>query len=249
MGLTIHWSLQSNIRSPKKARELIAGLRGRALDLPFEQVGDIVELSGSECDSESRERDDPHRWLLIQAGQHIERSAPGGGSISYNVPPTHVIAFETLPGPGCESANFGLCRYPPFLDLEEQEQYVYGKGFVQTRRKMRTGLTGWRWSSFCKTQYASNPDCGGAQNFLRCHLAVIKVLDQAKSLGILDEVSDEGDFWEKRDVRALVEEVGDWNEMIAAFAGQMKDVLGDELEAPITDYSDFEHLEARGQDT
>ena len=37
--------------------------------------------------------------------------------------------------------------------------------------------------------------------------------------------------------------------MIAAFAGQMKDVLGDELEAPITDYSDFEHLEARGQDT
>ena len=77
----------------------------------------------------------------------------------------------------------------------------------------------------------------------------IKVLDQAKSLGILDEVSDEGDFWEKRNIRALAEEVGEWNEMIAAFAGQMKDVLGDELEAPITDYSDFEHLEARGQDT
>ena len=249
MGLTIHWSLRSSTRSPKKARELVAWLRGRALDLPFENVGDIVELTGAECDFDALDQNDPNRWLLIQAGQHVHRPARGGDTHRYNAAPTHVIAFETLPGPGCEAANFGLCRYPPFLDLEEQERYVYGKGFVRTRRKMRTGLTGWRWSSFCKTQYASNPDCGGAQNFLRCHLAVIKVLDQAKSLGILDEVSDEGDFWEKRDIRALTEEVGEWNEMIAAFAGQMKDVFGDELEAPIIDYSDFEHLEARGQDT
>jgi len=36
MGLTIHWSLRSNTRSPKQARETIAHLRGRALDLPFE---------------------------------------------------------------------------------------------------------------------------------------------------------------------------------------------------------------------
>jgi len=36
MGLTIHWSLRSNTRSPKQAREKIAHLRGRALDLPFE---------------------------------------------------------------------------------------------------------------------------------------------------------------------------------------------------------------------
>ena len=57
------------------------------------------------------------------------------------------------------------------------------------------------------------------------------------------------DFWEKRDVRALAEEVGQWNEMIAAFAGKLKDQFGGDLEAPITDYSDFEHLEARGQNT
>ena len=107
MGLTIHWSLRSNTRSPKQARKMIAQLRSRALDLPFEQVDDTVELTGSECDFENHEQDSPHRWLLIQAGQYIERPA-AGGSYSYNVAPNHVIAFETLPTDGCEPANFGL---------------------------------------------------------------------------------------------------------------------------------------------
>jgi len=247
MGLTIHYSLRSSTRSPKKARELVAHLRGRALDLPFEQVGDIVELSGAECDFETLDQDDPNRWLLIQAGQNVDRPASGGGTNSDSVAPIHVLAFEAQPGPGCEPANFGLCRYPAVIEVEDEEHFVRGEGFVRPTRRIRTGLTGWHWSSFCKTQYASNSDCGGVQNFLRCHLAVIKVLDQAKSLGILDEVSDEGDFWEKRDVRALAEEVGQWNEMIAAFAGQLKDQFGADFEAPITDFPDFEHLEARGQ--
>jgi hypothetical protein len=113
MGLTIHYSLKSNTRSPKKARELVAHLRGRALDLPFAQVEDIIELAGEACDFDQRDQDDPHRWLLIQAGQYISRPAPGGGTYSYSVPPSHLIAFETLPGDGCESANFGLlCSGP-----------------------------------------------------------------------------------------------------------------------------------------
>ena len=35
--------------------------------------------------------------------------------------------------------------------------------------------------------------------------------------------------------------------MIAAQAGQLKDLLGDKVEAPITEFPDFEHLEARGR--
>ncbi len=240
MGLTIHYSLKSSTRSPKKARELIAHLRGRALDLPFAQVEDIVELKGEECDFDRRERDDPHRWLLIQAGQYIERPAPGGGTYSYNVAPTHVIAFETLPGDGCEAANFGLCRYPAHIEVADPHRRDQNK-------KLRTGLSGWTWSSFCKTQYASNHNCGGVENFLRCHLAVIKVLDHAKSLGILEEVSDEGDFWQDRDVRALAQQVGQWNETLASYVGELKDLLGNEFDAAITKFPDFEHLEAAGR--
>jgi len=238
MGLTIHYSLKSNTRSPKKARELVAHLRGRAMDLPFAQVEDIVELTGAACDLDQRNRDDPHGWLLIQAGQYVERPAPGG-THCYRVTPTHVTAFETRPGEGCEAANFGLCRYPAHIEVDDPD-------WPHRKRKLRTRLPGWSWGSFCKTQYASNRDCGGVENFLRCHLAVIRMLDHAKSLGILEDVSDEGDFWENRDVRALAQQVGHWNEMVAAFVGGLNDMLGDQVESEITKYPDFEHLEARG---
>ena len=75
MGLTVHYSLRSATRSPKKAREWVARLRGRALDLPFEHVGDIAELSGTECDFEARDRGDPHRWLLVQATERERDSS------------------------------------------------------------------------------------------------------------------------------------------------------------------------------
>ena len=73
------------------------------------------------------------------------------------------------------------------------------------------------------------------------------MLDHAKELGILESVSDEGDFWEKRGIEALSREVGQWNEMIAAWAGQLKDQFGDSLLAAISQFPNFEHLEARGR--
>jgi hypothetical protein len=60
-------------------------------------------------------------------------------------------------------------------------------------------------------------------------------------------VKDEGDFWEKRDAKALVEEVGRWNSHIAGLVGQYKDRMGGDIVAPITEYPNFEHLEADGR--
>ncbi len=59
--------------------------------------------------------------------------------------------------------------------------------------------------------------------------------------------SDEGDYWEKRDIKALAQEVGEWNEHIAGLVGKMKDMFGGNFEAPITEFPDFEHLEAKGR--
>jgi hypothetical protein len=87
-------------------------------------------------------------------------------------------------------------------------------------------------------------------NFLRCHLTVIAMLDRAKQLGCLEEVSDEGGFWKRRDLPALVREIGSWNEMIAAFGGKLKDLVGSgsrELESAIAQFPNFEQLEAAGQ--
>lgn len=226
MGLTIHYSLQSNVRSPKAARQLVEQLRQKALDLPFKEVGEIIEVSGDSADFDKLDRDDPNRWLLVQAGQYVVRDGR-----HFHVQPTQVIAFSTWPGEGSEEANFGLAVYPKTIEVD-------GK-------KVRTGLGNWSWSSFCKTQYASNPDVGGVENFLRCHLAVVKLLDAASDLGLLQEVSDEGGYWKQRDVKALAEEVGNWNTMIAGWAGRLKDSFGEGLVSEIAKYPNFEHLEAK----
>jgi hypothetical protein len=238
MGLTIHYNLRSNTRSPKKARELVARLRSRALDLPFERVDDIIEVSGQACDFYQYDRDHPNRWLLIQAGERV--ADPDYDGHSHSITPTHVIAFSTWPGHGCEEANVGLCRYPAFLEVSNPIR-------PGLKRKISTGLGGWCWGSFCKTQYSSNPKCGGVANFLRCHLTVIRMLDHAEELGILKSVNDEGGFWEKRDVPALACEVGEWNTMIAQQVGQFKDLFGSEFQAAITQFPNFEHLEVTGQ--
>ena len=139
----------------------------------------------------------------------------------------------------------------------------------QEKRKIKTGLgSGWRYSSFCKTQYASSADCGGVPNFIRCHLSVIHLLDRIGQLPTMKvEIDDEGKYgrsyytddpwaeervytWHdgKYDVKALVEEVGEWNEMIATTFGAMNDMLKASgsavgLESPISTFPDFEHLE------
>lgn len=228
MGLTIHYQLQSASRTPAKARQLVEQLRQKTLDLPFKEVGEIVQVSGNGADFDKLGRDDPNRWLLIQAGRSLER-----GGRHYRIPPAQVVAFSTLPGDGAEEANFGLALYP--------------KTVVIDGRRVRTHLDGWSWSSFCKTQYASNPEVGGVENFLRSHLAVVKLLDAAAELGVLKEVRDEGDYWEKRDIKALVAEVGDWNHMIAGWAGRLKDSFGDGVASEIAKFPNFEHLKAKAE--
>ncbi len=87
-------------------------------------------------------------------------------------------------------------------------------------------------------------------NFVRCHLSIVELLDASQKRQLAKvEVNDESDYWDHRDVRKLAETVGEWNEMVAAVAGQLKDAAGGfQLEAPITQFSDFEHLEAKGRD-
>jgi hypothetical protein len=174
-------------------------------------------LEGDECDWKQRADDDPYRWLLIQASAHIalpvQPQEKGRRTTRHlDVHPHHVIAFETEPGDGCEAANFGLCQYP--VEVSHSE---YGK--------LKTKLKGWSWHSCCKTHYASDPRCGGLPNFLRCHLGVVALLDEAKRIGCLTSVSDEGDFWDTRSLERLTKEIGEQSAMLAGFLGALKEML------------------------
>lgn len=107
------------------------------------------------------------------------------------------------------------------------------------------------WGSFCKTQYANDPRVGGTPNFLRAHLAVCAILEKAQDLGFKVHVSDEGGFWAKRDVKALAEEVGQWDQMLAGMFGVLKDATpaGLVAESAMSGRPDFEKLEAEAQTT
>jgi len=311
MGLTIHYTLKSD---QENAKLTVHKMRQLALDLPFEEVGEIVDLKGKQCLTEPRrkglqngdEKNESLFWLMIQAGKHV--TCPWNKRISQTVNPTRIIAFNTWPGPGSEPANVGLCLYPAEVEWEYKpeddqrfEVVTQDDGFgwhefswqkwnrhcrrhhaftrspaaFNEMRKVPTKLAGWQWESFCKTQYASDPTCGGIPNFLRCHISVITLLDRmAKLPGLRVKVDDEGkygpstysDDWKeateagrkptyrrhsgKYNPAALASEVGDWNTMIAGLSGSLSDALagsGIALESPIKDFPNFEQLEFKGQ--
>ena len=70
MGLTIHYDLKGIANND--AAMLVAKLAKRVLDLPFTEVGEIVDLSGRRATSTRATATTQTVWLLIQAGRYIE---------------------------------------------------------------------------------------------------------------------------------------------------------------------------------
>ena len=270
MGLTIHYTVSLPGRTkPEQVKAKLEALRQKCLDLPFKSVTDLMEFSGEACDFNKYGQDDARRWFLIQSheilpytytSKGIPRMAPKigeDGVYHKSLLPEFVIGFEAWAGEGCESANIGLCRFPNTIPIYHKTGTRIGQGGYHEDvlsdtefTNLKVGDDGWTWHSFCKTQYSGNPSLGGLTNFLRCHLAVVAMLDAAEALGFNVKVNDEGQYWDKRDVDALAKEVGEWDALIAGFGGRLKDLAestGMSIEAPITKRPDFEQLEAEGQ--
>jgi hypothetical protein len=244
MGLTIHYSLSvPKDWSAGDIRAKLESLRQFCLDLPVREVSELREFRGDEC--EPGEDDDPCRWAKIQAARTIE--SPWQPDTFFQQQPSHMLIFSVWPAPGCEQMNLGVCSYPPLVCREPPEP----PGRTGAEEKHVVPGEKGTWSSFCKTQFANDPRLGGTPNFLRAHLAVCAILEKAGELGFLVEVSDEGDFWTKRDVRALAETIGKWDRMLAGVFGAMKDAMpeGTALDSAMSGRPDFEQLEAKAQST
>lgn len=248
MGLTIHWELVFG-GDMEAALAKVTQMRQKAMDMSFVEVSEVAHFVGAECDYQQHrsngpkhDEDDAWVWLLIQAQGHDGvRIATDGrrlrkneksqdGCVWISPKPVEVIAFRTWPGEGCEGANFGLARHETSV-WHNGKEYKVGKG-------------GWSWGSFCKTQYANEH---GVMNFVRCHTLVVAMLDYAKELEILKEVSDEGGYWEKRDLKALVEEVGRWDKFVAGFSEMLGAAVGKEnLVSEIANHPQYEKLKELG---
>lgn len=272
MGLTIHYSFETNKKtSVKQAQKIAEDMWNYALSLKnrgaLEEVSELTYVGEAEF-AEIRNLDRAERmahplgWASIQATEHFSKKVVIGKTsgnkritkdIYKNLYPLEGFMFTTYPGEGSEEANFGLMRYPSEITLNVDELYDYRIPNPLKEMTIRTGYKawGWSWGSFCKTQYASNY---GLTNFAQCHIAVCAMLDHIYMNDRLNlEVSDEGGYWDNRSVQKLIQEVGDWNQMIAAFAGVMLDAkntpeLKDTtLIMPIIENPQFEVLETEGR--
>jgi hypothetical protein len=202
MGLTIHYMLSSSCTSARQVRTIMQRLRRRAVELGFAKVGSLrVFPSRTATGRQRRLPTSDREW-------YSEKLEVGGRA--YEVPPRNLIAFSALPARGSEGANFALVRYPRHL------QVAGGK-------RLATNLVGWQWHDFCKTQFASNPRFGGVESFLRAHLSLVALLDDAITLGLNVDVYDDGKYSNDRDAARLAAEVNSWNEMLAGFGGKLKD--------------------------
>lgn len=222
MGLTIHYKLRLTTRiSRVDAEALVHNARRRAQAL--------VRRRGLESISPVQPADPEDPWHC-----KFVTEKRGDDFVGYDVPPICGWLFFVHLGLGCESALFGLCLHPPTIDTG--------------RRKLRTGCTGWGYSGFCKTQYASQH---GPENFLKCHRAVIDLLLIWERLGVTVTIKDEGGYWPGRHEAKLLGECGQMNRMVAALGGALKDAADDgetvaRMQSPIFEHPQFEKLEAEG---
>jgi hypothetical protein len=85
----------------------------------------------------------------------------------------------------------------------------------------------WTGHAFTKTQYA--------KDFVKAHLSVCALLKAAEKLGIVEEISDEGEYYETGDLTKLMDNLeGNWKVMklLADNLGAVVENLG--IEGPVT---------------
>lgn len=195
MGLTIHWTLRAKTMPIAKMVGIIRKLHNFAKTLPLEELRPIEVLHERQFEDTIPMHPKSYGSESVIPTESFERDGQ-----YYRINPTSGVGFFANPGPGCESADFGLATYHAYYN----DLGLNGRGL-----KLKTDLSGCRWSSFCKTQYAVSEVHGGSpSNFVKCHTMVIALLDCCNALGILEGVTDESDYWEHRNARSLAKAVG-----------------------------------------
>lgn len=224
MGLTLHYDARLPRATPAAARTLVLALHRRAQALA--RAGQFERVLGVSSDAEDLDRF-AAQWLL-QADPADPHTTTG-----LAVVPLAGWIFPVAPGDGCELLWLGLCRYPATVR--------HGAGEIATRLDR-----GWRMRAACKTQYAGRH---GWEHFRRCHTTAIALLRDFAALGATVRITDEGGWWPRRSDATLRRTLADYDGLVAALGGALKDAADDggpAVESPIFAHPQFERLEAEG---
>ncbi len=227
MGLTVHFKLAAFADcSAAQAKRLVESMRRAALRFYCEGLVERVHPITADPKTLRQSACD---WLILPV--------PGEANTSTGVEllPAAGFLFRVDVGADCEPLWLGLCQYPLTVRFHGKEL------------RTKTG-DGWRLAGFSKTQYAS---LHGWEHFQRCHCAVVELLAACRTPELRVKISDEGDYWPRRSLAKLRQNLDHMNGLVAAAAGALKDAddtgAGENrVQAPIFAHKNFERLEAAG---
>lgn len=224
MGLTVNFEFTAaDSVTAARAKEIVTLFHDLAqgitrqgfMDEVFPIASDLETLGQFACD-----------FLILPV--------PGEEDTSTGVEilPEEGSLFLIKVGEGCEPLRLGLCRYPATVRFGGKE--------LPTRKPPR-----WRFSAFCKTQYAS---VHGWEYFQRCHCAVVHLIAACQMPDMRVKIMDEGAYWPEQSVSKLRENLDRMNGLVAATAGALKDAFEtpDAIQSPIFEHKNFERLETQG---
>lgn len=213
MGLTVHFELQSRVKTVERARELTRQMRHAAFQLPFETVGPIVEIHGDECilplgwlqDGPPSNPAARRRWDLARKAS-IDIPLPWNHNRYETVWAEHAFSFNVWPGEGCESCDISLAKLPDEIELtycrSQDARFETYAGWSRNKkkyprheyeqRKVKPPYKSWRGSDFCKTIYASNVS---ELHFVKCHVMIVTLLERINRMqGVQVSLHDEGNY-------------------------------------------------------
>jgi len=226
MGLTIHYTIEFEGTAEQLQGEL-EEVRQICLNLPFEKVGESVKTVNITEDI-----------IRIYDGLSQKVSFPNNSKENLAMRDSILKELGTSTwemvelGEWKQEGNRSWNEIKPTtmvsLDLWPGE----GCESMDLCFQRRDGK--YVCESFCKTQYS--------EDFVKCHLLIIKLLDILKEKGFEVEVVDEGEYWETRDMKVLAKNLNESTSSIMAIGDMIKSgakQLGMTVESAVDDCENY----------
>ncbi|MDY6788812.1 MAG: hypothetical protein SVV03_02505 [Candidatus Nanohaloarchaea archaeon] len=124
------------------------------------------------------------------------------------------VKMRSLPGNEEVAEDWEAMVLPVYV-MEGCEPFILTLG-------RKRGEETWVGRSFTKTQYAND--------FVKAQMSVVAMLDMLEELGFEVEVSDEGNYYETRDLEELTDNFEDYNDLVAKVGEMLDAVSGDDIE-------------------
>lgn len=200
MGLTIHHELSYN-GDDAQLQQALDRVRIRCTDWLKVQASPVVHIPRLHCEhyltggrSEPFDADHLLHRLSLEVG--LRMLASEIEPISSHTSPDELQERLREHAAVVESRGYG---YGFQMDVGEgAEPLTLALGTVDGKD--------WHGGGATKTQYA--------EHFVDAHLRVVAVLDLCDSEGILKKVSDEGRYWETRDLSVLAERINTYTNLL-----------------------------------